>query len=83
MWLQWKGIHFALSQSAELIFRAIKALGPLSQKRIISRTGVAERTVRYSLSRLVSSGLIEERTNYNDLREKLYRAREVEQLPRQ
>ena len=51
--------------------------GPLSQKKIVSLTGVAERTVRYNLSRLASMRLIEEKPNCNDLREKLYSAREA------
>ena len=64
-----------MPDSASLILLAIRTHGPLSQKSIVLQTGIPERTVRYNLSRLALFGLIEEKPNCNDLREKLYSER--------
>ena len=44
----------------------------ISQKEIVAATGLSERTVKYALSILESSGLVVELFSLNDLRKKMY-----------
>ena len=61
-----------MPRNRKLIFLEVKRNGPLSQKEIVERTRIAERTVRGHLKKLIEMHFIEERINLSDLRSKLY-----------
>lgn len=61
-----------LPPSAKLVYRILKYEGELTGKEISEETLLADRTVRYALSRLGEKGLVEERMSFQDARQKLY-----------
>lgn len=61
-----------LPPSAKLVYRILAYEDELTGKEISEQTHFADRTVRYALSRLGKEGLVEERVNFQDVRQKLY-----------
>jgi len=60
----------AFAKASELILTVLDSHGKLSQKQIVERSGVPERTVRYNLKLLLEKGLVRERLFWQDLRQK-------------
>ena len=61
-----------LPPSAKQVFLLLASDGPLTQKDIISKTDLPQRTVRYALSRLKGEEMLEERFCFRDARQSLY-----------
>lgn len=58
--------------SAKLILKTLEYEGTLSQKDLASRTMLPERTVRLSLSHLLSQGYVKKKTSLRDARQRIY-----------
>lgn len=72
-----KKIHLAetllpLPPSAKLILRMLEYEGPMNYEKLLERTALPERTLRYGLNRLVESGLVKKYNDPSDARRKLY-----------
>ena len=61
-----------LPPSAKQVFLVLASDGPLTQKDIITKTNLPQRTVRYALSRLKGEEMLEERFCFSDARQSLY-----------
>ena len=61
-----------LPPSAKQVFLALASEGPLTQKDLISKTDLPQRTVRYALDRLKGEDMLEERFCFRDARQILY-----------
>lgn len=61
--------------SAKLILKTLEYEGALSQKDLASRTMLPERTIRLSLSHLVSQGYVKKKTSLRDARQRIYELR--------
>jgi hypothetical protein len=61
-----------LPSSAKQILLVLASDGPLTQKDIISKTDLPQRTVRYALGRLKGEEMLEERFCFRDARQSLY-----------
>jgi DNA-binding transcriptional ArsR family regulator len=61
-----------LPPSAKQVLLVLASEGPLTQKDIISKTGLPQRTVRYALGRLTGEEMLEERFCFRDARQSLY-----------
>ncbi|MFC7225694.1 MarR family transcriptional regulator [Halalkalicoccus sp. GCM10025322] len=66
-----------LPPSAKLVFYVLKQQSPLTQKGICDETLLADRTVRYALTRLDENELIEAQISFSDARQRLYSPSEV------
>lgn len=58
--------------SAKLILKTMEYEGPLSQKDLIKKTLLPERTIRLSLSHLLNHGYVRKKTSLRDARQKIY-----------
>jgi NAD+ kinase len=58
--------------SAKLILKTLEYEGALSQKDLASRTMLPERTIRLSLSHLISQGYVKKKTSLRDARQRIY-----------
>jgi len=58
--------------SAKLILKTLEYEGALSQKDLAARTMLPERTIRLSLSHLVSQGYVKKKTSLRDARQRIY-----------
>lgn len=58
--------------SAKLILKTLEYEGALSQKDLAARTMLPERTVRLSLSQLISGGYVKRKTSLRDARQRIY-----------
>jgi NAD+ kinase len=58
--------------SAKLILKTLEYEGALSQKELSVRTMLPERTVRLSLSHLISGGYVKRKTSLRDARQRIY-----------
>jgi NAD+ kinase len=72
-----KKVHLAedmlkMPPSAKLILKTLEYEGALSQKELASRTMLPERTVRLSLSHLISGGYVKKKTSLRDARQRIY-----------
>lgn len=61
-----------LPPSAKQVLLVLASDGPLTQKDIISKTDLPQRTVRYALGRLKGEEMLEERFCFRDARQSLY-----------
>lgn len=61
--------------SAKLILKTLEYEGALSQKDLASRTMLPERTIRLSLSHLLSQGYVKKKTSLRDARQRIYELR--------
>lgn len=61
-----------LPPSAKLVYRVLKYEGKFTKKQLVEETLLVVRTVRYAISRLEEEGLVEERMNFQDARQRLY-----------
>lgn len=65
----------SMPPSAKLVLKTLEYEGALSQKDLSARTMLPERTVRLSLSHLLSRGLVNRKTSLRDARQKIYELR--------
>ncbi|MHA1589211.1 MAG: hypothetical protein ACTSVA_01220 [Candidatus Njordarchaeales archaeon] len=63
----------SLPPSAKFVLKVLEYEGPLTQKDLIEKTMLPDRTVRYALSLLISKGLVKEDLLNRDARKKIYR----------
>jgi hypothetical protein len=61
-----------LPPSAKLIFDVLESDGPMTQKDLISKTGLPTNTVRYALGKLKEESVIKECFYFPDARQSLY-----------
>ena len=62
----------ALPPSAKLVFKILSYEGDLTQKEVVSATGLPERTVRYALELLLKKRLITSHPYLSDARQTVY-----------
>jgi NAD+ kinase len=58
--------------SAKLILKTLEYEGALSQKDLVTRTMLPERTIRLSLSHLIGQGYVKKKTSLRDARQRIY-----------
>lgn len=58
--------------AAKLIYLCLQEHQPLAQHEVADATGIPTRTVHESLKRLLDAGVVEQRVNFSDARERLY-----------
>jgi len=58
--------------SAKLILKTLEYEGALSQKDLAARTLLPQRTIRLSLSHLLSQGYVKKKTSLRDARQRIY-----------
>ena len=63
----------SLPPSAKFVLKVLEYEGPLTQKDLIEKTMLPDRTVRYALSLLISKGLVKEDLLNRDARKKIDR----------
>jgi NAD+ kinase len=61
--------------SAKLILKTLEYEGALSQKDLAAKTMLPERTIRLSLSHLISQGYVKKKTSLRDARQRIYELR--------
>ena len=61
-----------LPPSAKLVYKTLEYEGPLTQTAITEETLLPVRTVRYALSELDAAGVVNDRTNPFDARQRIY-----------
>ena len=61
-----------LPPSAKQVLQVLASDGPLTQKDIIGKTDLPQRTVRYALGRLKGEEMLQERFCFRDARQSLY-----------
>jgi hypothetical protein len=62
-----------LPPSAKLVFNVLESDGPMTQKDLITKTGLPTNTVRYALGKLKEESVIKECFFFPDARQSLYR----------
>jgi len=62
-----------LPPSAKLVFKVLEYNGGLTQKGIVEKSRLSQRTVRDALDRLVSASVVEKDIYIPDARQNLYR----------
>lgn len=67
-----------LPPSANQVARSLAADGPLTQKELVERTGLASRTVRSAIAALREADLVQENLYLPDLRQRQY---DIDELP--
>ncbi|MDW0315468.1 MAG: sugar kinase [Nitrososphaeraceae archaeon] len=65
----------SMPPSAKLVLKTLEYEGALSQKDLSARTMLPERTVRLSLSHLLTRGFVNRKTSLRDARQKIYELR--------
>jgi NAD+ kinase len=65
----------SMPPSAKLVLKTLEYEGALSQKDLSARTMLPERTVRLSLSHLLTIGFVNRKTSLRDARQKIYELR--------
>jgi DNA-binding MarR family transcriptional regulator len=63
--------------SAKVVYDLLKKSGPLTAKDILNQCNLAPRTVRYALKKLLDASLIKRLPNLSDMRQNVYRLREI------
>lgn len=58
--------------SAKLVYKVLEYNGPLTQKQIVERSMLSQRTVRDALARLREIGIVSEEVYIPDARQNLY-----------
>lgn len=61
-----------LPPSAKLVFVVLDHEGKLTQKQLVEETRLSYRTVRYALTRLKDSNVIDGEISFRDARQTLY-----------
>jgi len=61
-----------LPPSAKLVAKVLEGKAPLSQRQLAERSLLPDRTVRYALTRLEESDLVESRYSFTDARKQVY-----------
>lgn len=67
-----KKADLKLPPSAKMVLLTIKEAGPVTQRRIVEKTGLSIRTVKNALKALKGRSLIKEIPNFEDVRVKIY-----------
>jgi len=62
----------SLSPSAKLVYKVLSFEGEMTQKEIVARSYLPQRTVRYALEVLSSAGVIQRRASLLDVRQTVY-----------
>lgn len=62
-----------LPPSAKLVVKVLEYNGGLTQKRIVEKSRLSQRTVRDALARLEDAGVVEKEIYLPDARQNLYR----------
>src|SRR5215207_7240446 len=65
----------SMPPSAKLVLKTLEYEGALTQKDLSTRTMLPERTVRLSLSNLLTRGFVNRKTSLRDARQKIYELR--------
>jgi len=65
----------SMPPSAKLVLKTLEYEGALSQKDLSARTMLPERTIRLSLSHLLTRGFVNRKTSLRDARQKIYELR--------
>lgn len=65
---------FKMPPSAKLVLKTLQYEGPLTQKEIVKKTMLPERTARLALHLLIEKGLVKRHSMLRDARQKLYYA---------
>lgn len=65
----------SMPPSAKLVLKTLEYEGALTQKDLSTRTMLPERTVRLSLSHLLTKGFVNRKTSLRDARQKIYELR--------
>lgn len=58
--------------SAKLVLKTLEYEGPMSQRDLVNRTMLPERTVRLALSHLLKKGYVKKRVSLRDARQRIY-----------
>jgi len=58
--------------SAKLILKTLEYEGAMTQKDLINKTMLPERTIRLSLSHLLNRGYVKKKISLRDARQKIY-----------
>jgi len=61
--------------SAKLVLKTLEYEGSMSQKELVNRTMLPERTVRLALSHLLNKGYVKKRVSLRDARQRIYELR--------
>lgn len=61
-----------LPPSAKLVYKVLEYEGPMTQKKLVEQSLLSARTVRYALTRLEETNVVEEQFHFADARQKLY-----------
>ena len=61
-----------LANSCKLVYLALQAEGPLTQRALATWTGMPQRTVRFGLEDLVDAGIVIYWTDTRDARKHVY-----------
>ncbi len=61
-----------LNENAIKILELLEEQGPMSQKKIAQSVGIASRSTRTALKRLVEIGAVAKRPNLEDMRTSMY-----------
>ncbi|MXV61910.1 winged helix-turn-helix transcriptional regulator [Natronorubrum sp. JWXQ-INN-674] len=61
-----------LPPSAKLVYKVLEHNTSLNQQELAEETMLPKRTVRFALTRLKESGLVEERISFRDARQSVY-----------
>lgn len=61
-----------LPPSAKLVYKTLEYEGPLTQGELAAESLLPSRTVRYALTTLTDTGLVDERLHIQDARKRLY-----------
>lgn len=67
--------------SAKLVFKVLEYNGPLTQKQIVERSMLSQRTVRDALARLREIDIVSEEVYIPDARQNLYELTVAEESP--
>jgi len=67
--------------SAKLVYKVLQYNGGLTQKGIVERSMLSQRTVRDAIDRLQTLGIVREEVYVPDARQSLYRLTTVDEAP--
>jgi DNA-binding Lrp family transcriptional regulator len=67
--------------SAKLVYKVLQYNGGLTQKEIVERSMLSQRTVRDAIDRLETLGIVREDVYIPDARQSLYELTAVEEAP--
>ena len=63
---------FNMPPSSKLLLKTLEYEGSMTQKELVSKTLLPDRTVRLAMSRLLQEGIVKRKTSIRDSRQKIY-----------